>query len=46
MATPKQIPDVILHLANELLEYLKYTAPWLDLEGGDRPPLWLDLEGK
>ena len=22
MATPKQIPDVILHLANKLLEYL------------------------
>ena len=23
MATPKQIPDVIFHLANRLLEYLK-----------------------
>ena len=25
MATPKQIPDVILHLANKLLDYLSVT---------------------
>ena len=29
MATPTQIPDVILHLANKLLEYLKSSRPWL-----------------